>query len=588
MYGGLEGVEFASRCPPDVQKGTRIIAVCGITESTAAPQDDGWFFSDFFLFYQMLNSRRTYKFKPFALLFTFLPIDTNTSLAELPNQLWLSSCSPSDLIRKHTRYLHGPATGIAGDRRVVMNETMLPKDEMQAGFRVFEPKDLLERFLATLRSEIIEAARTKQPVLVFIFGHGEKKSSGIFIGCDEDGCLQLNEARLASVLKKGVQTTLVLTSCYSGGWLMKPNYNSNFDVKPTFNHSFLTAAGAKNKSLSWALSQSVGRQAGGSVFATCLLNSIITASDRAEGFYNGERKDSDESKDEGQSSGDFKGNLIKVHEDDEGEEMSLSMAALTRQVRYECEARYGTLWEKHNFSFAAQDDMWAKAWGNRTGLPLLDYKATWEKLPEAPVEKIVYPPAGSLTGSIMSRSPKALYNIVRVKAIRYMESKPGPDNGGCNTNCHPGFHKLVEGAPLEFEKLYYLDGILDYREAQMVFAELYCEFLEIGVPEGQKANQFDEDEWEDTQLRLKNGRSPKDSMVATDLLKRFYTIRGWVNRLGIFDSPGPGQGFDYSKCTEYLAARLAESRIPTQQIHGKLEILLQSKCCLPNTYSHIF
>lgn len=85
-------------------------------------------------------------------------IDTNTSVAELPNQLQLSSCSPSDLIRKHERYLHGPANGIAGDRRVVMNEAILPEDEMKDGFRVFEPKDLLGRFLGTLKSEIKEAA----------------------------------------------------------------------------------------------------------------------------------------------------------------------------------------------------------------------------------------------------------------------------------------------------------------------------------------------------------------------------------------------------------------------------------------------
>jgi hypothetical protein len=58
-YGGIQGVEFAARCPPDVQKNTRIIAVCGIPDAKAAPHEDGWFFSDFFLFYQMLSSRRT-------------------------------------------------------------------------------------------------------------------------------------------------------------------------------------------------------------------------------------------------------------------------------------------------------------------------------------------------------------------------------------------------------------------------------------------------------------------------------------------------------------------------------------------------
>jgi hypothetical protein len=42
-------------------------------------------------------------------------------------------------------------------------------------------------FLGTLKSEIKEAAQTKHPVLVLIFGHGEKETSEIFPGCDEGG-----------------------------------------------------------------------------------------------------------------------------------------------------------------------------------------------------------------------------------------------------------------------------------------------------------------------------------------------------------------------------------------------------------------
>jgi hypothetical protein len=578
IYGGPEGVEFAAICPPDVQKDTRIVAVCGIPDSGAAPQDDGWFFSDFFLFYQMLGSRRMCKFNIFYLLFRFPSIDTNTSVAELPNQLWLSSCSPSDLIRKHECYLHGPANGIAGDRRVVMNEKMLPKDEMKAGFRVFEPRDLLERFLATLKSEIEEAARTKQPILVLIFGHGEKERSGIFIGCDEGGTSKLTQARLASVLRKEVQTTLVLTSCYSGGWIMNPNLNEHFNVKPTFNHTFLTAADYKHTSLSWSLSQTIGRQAGGSVFATCLLNSIITASDRTEGFYSGERDASEE--------GDMKGKLVRVHEDDEGGD--LSMAALTQQIVYECEARYGTLWDIHRFSFASQDDIWSKAWGKRTGLPLLNYKEKWESLPEAPLSKNIYPPAGPLTGSIMSKSPNALYNIVRVKAITYMNSIPGPDNLGGNTNCHPGFRKLVEGTRLEFDELYRLNEILDYRQSQLGLAEVYCHALEIGVPEDRQIDKFDEYGWLRFQHEAKNGRSTERSKFATDILQRFDTIRSWLFDLRIFDYPLPHQGLDYDNPEAYLAVRLAEGPMPTQQIYKKLEDLLQCTYSWPNGYSDIF
>jgi hypothetical protein len=147
---------------------------------------------------------------------------------------------------------------------------------------------------------------------------------------------------------------------------------------------------------------------------------------------------------------------------------------------------------------------------------------------------------------------------------------------------------LVEGTRLEFDELYRLNEILDYRQGQIGLAEIYCYALEIGVPEDRQVGQFDEFEWEGSQLIAKNGRSTERSKVAIDLLKRFYTIRGWVIQLCIFDSPLPRQGLDYTKPTAYLAARLAESPMPTQQIHKKLEGLLQCTYSLPNSYSDIF
>lgn len=68
IYGRIDGIEFAARCPPDVQRNTRIVAVCGIPGKSAAPDNDGWFFSDFFLFWQMFGSRGTYNNYLFLIL----------------------------------------------------------------------------------------------------------------------------------------------------------------------------------------------------------------------------------------------------------------------------------------------------------------------------------------------------------------------------------------------------------------------------------------------------------------------------------------------------------------------------------------
>jgi hypothetical protein len=124
-----------------------------------------------------------------------------------------------------------------------MNRDLLPKNELEAGFRVFKPKDLLERFLDTVKTEAQEAARTKQPLLLLVFALGEERTSGLFISCttpitstprsntsplpphpfltfphyEASGDLILTQARFASVLQKEVQTTMISTLSNSGG-----------------------------------------------------------------------------------------------------------------------------------------------------------------------------------------------------------------------------------------------------------------------------------------------------------------------------------------------------------------------------------
>lgn len=370
-----------------------------------------------------------------------------------------------------------------------MDKNMLPKDETKAGFRVFKQENLLEKFLRTLKSEIEEAARNKQPVLVLIFGHGEEETFGIHIGRDEEGLLTktLNREKLASVMKKEVQTSVISTSS-SSGWVMKPNWNEHFDVKPTFRQ--FTAAASENPTLFSSLSQIAGRKAAESIFAAYLLDSEITTSSMVE-----------ELNDVGQPTGNMKEILTKIREDSEGEGFENLKYALTKQLVSECKARLGSIWDIHSLSFASEDDLWTEAGGReRTGFPLSEYKEKWESLPEAPLLKTVYPTDDDhvpypLAGSIMSRNSRALHNIVRVKAARYLNSNPGPNNGGCNVMIHGRLYRVGEGRQFEMEQFYTLNEILDYRWGQICLAELYCYALEIGVSEEQQTDKFHEHNW---------------------------------------------------------------------------------------------
>lgn len=155
-----------------------------------------------------------------------------------------------------------------------------------------------------------------------------------------------------------------------------------------------------------------------------------------------------------------------------------------------------------------------------------------------------------------------------------MTENPGPNNLGGNTNSHPLFYRMMEGQIFEGEELEWLGEVLDYRRHQMELAEYYCAAL--GLEHRPPAEKFEQWEWKHSLYIAKHEGTAEESEVAIALLKRDDTIRSWVIQLFLFDSPLPGQGFDYSKTWSYVAAMLAESSMETEGIYEKLKELEQS------------
>lgn len=79
----------------------------------------------------------------------------------------------------YEEYVHGHPSG---DRRVVIDSQTLSAQESSGDIQVFHPDDLLERFLATLRTEMELAEQLKQPVLLLNFGPGDEATYGISLG----------------------------------------------------------------------------------------------------------------------------------------------------------------------------------------------------------------------------------------------------------------------------------------------------------------------------------------------------------------------------------------------------------------------
>ena len=136
----------------------------------------------------------------------------------------------------------------------------------------------------------------------------------------------------------------------------------------------LTAAGAytegdkedKHLSLSWPVSESIGR-AGGSIFSTTLIQCLTTISSPLL---------------------EENANLLLDETSTTKIQPSQPTDIQTSTYNSFCKAVLSTLQEEvtrrphdHEFRFSAQDDEWAKCWMARTGIPLTVFEARWAHLP---------------------------------------------------------------------------------------------------------------------------------------------------------------------------------------------------------------
>jgi hypothetical protein len=123
----------------------RILAVCGTNDyaGNAAPNEDGWFFSDFFMLHHLLK-----------------PV--------MEDQTWLTCVKPDILVKKYSRYVQGnPKTD---DRRVVLDRDMLPD---VADVTYVDEKNLLQHLLWAIKSESDKAVKNGQTLVMILLGHGE-------------------------------------------------------------------------------------------------------------------------------------------------------------------------------------------------------------------------------------------------------------------------------------------------------------------------------------------------------------------------------------------------------------------------------
>jgi hypothetical protein len=434
----LTGRSFLSRCPiPDIKPYTKILAVCGINDyneannpdkpGMAAPDQDGWFFSDFYFLHHLFKDIAT-------------------------DQIWMTCVRPKDAVRKYTQYVQGDWR-VPGDRRIVLNQAMLPEVE---DVRFVPPKDLATSFLATLREICIEAIERPRPILIVVCTHGEARGYSWQMGGTGRPS---NWPRVTmETFKQALGTRsfaaslcLLTTSCFGGGWAINPELN-------------ITSMSAQNywkQSLAWPMSGTANRRYCGSPFASAIAKTLLSLT--VDGFEGDQVDDFNEAP-------TYAGFITLVTEmverlDPRGEGIQGS-------------ADYVSV---HNPTFSAQDDAWEMAYSTRTGFPLNMFQQRWLQLRAAGYSSP--PPGGEHRFGPGERvfSYDVLKTVTKKEVKEYLKSYPGDDSLSKNTSLHGRIYALLsekrDFMPIELECI---REEVDYRMNQvMAAATVYKNYLGI-------------------------------------------------------------------------------------------------------------
>lgn len=400
--GGLFERSFDSNCPPVVTPETTILAVCGPhdVDNSAAPDNDGWFFSDFYLFHHLF--RGTAK-----------------------KQYWLTCVKPQDLISKYKEFVYGDPR--SSDRRVVLDETFA--DEVRDVI-VFHGEDLLERFLSYFANICRASKDTKSPILVMIFGHGMKKTFSITIGVVNTNPLK-NPQLVPEKFKEAMfrhdshaNVALVTTSCCGEGWVQTG----------LFNITGMAGCVSGERTLSWPGSGSIGRFCG-SRYAKRVAQALIRS----------EIKSLDpQSEAEIQQSSTYAAFVVSIHDIFREQVDSIQNKGISFLAKDDL---WGMEWRaRTGFPLAGYREKWESL----------------RLVPASSSRDIALSGSVKFTDYIHLPLSAAEFRIKRL-AYDYMASKPGDDADPTNHRVHTECRKLLGGKSLSKDDLEDLAGSLNYR-----------------------------------------------------------------------------------------------------------------------------
>ena len=439
-----------------------------------------------------------------------------------------------------------------------MDRNSLPQLEAENNILQFSRATLLEDYLRTLRDECKAAALFDQPVLLIVLGHGAT-NHGVAIG---GASHMASPPRLAfrhieSALRGlDLNVTLLITSCYSGGWLYRPELNI----------TGAAAAGPTVMSLAHTLSRS-GRAHGG-LWTTAVTKAFCQFEDERMTQLQPEPSES------------------QIDHEAQSSTWARLSEAIFKTIVSEGPGIMGT---EHHVSFAAQDDAWENEWRKRSGIPLMQYSARWLALPLLPYTESASRsnPTGALgLGSLsldLGEMPPPIYgckqNLTRrqARAIvidlckNYMSSFPGPDNNPSNMQLHGQVKNLLAGVKLNATATYNVQERLNYRMEVMAKATEYAGALSLTF---EACHTIDLEAWMNETFA--DPGKGKGRLKDSDQYNRYERLRSKISTSGTFPPQPLSQMYPYQKPIDYLAAALFSSGMSEVECMAGIAALSQS------------
>ena len=533
LKGAQSQPEFITHTVPDIHEDTIILAVCGLPDiHEADPEDDGWFFSDFFAFNYLLKGLGT-------------------------SQDWMACVRPQDLVREYGEYLHGNPYS---DRKVVLSQDILDNNKLSC-VTTIPPSDLLRTFLATLETKCDQARAENHPVMVFIFGHGHKTTKGVCLG-PKGHWLEIDDFRTA--IGNGVDITVVSTACFSGGW----------SVHPQLNVTTTTAAGPMLTSESWAASGSIGRYCG-SIYATSLIQSLSDASSPLVEREEAERPI-----------------LTRGLQPDQPEQLQVeTYNEFARTIHRTLLTRVDRLGYKHEIHFSAQDDEWEASWTGRTGIPPQAFAERWNRLATRPSTMAPSmlnrdPTTAGVTGGVSSLSlseaeplrrgrlgslfggtTRTQKRYVKRLAEQFLQTCPGLWTLGYGPKLHGTLRKFIRGPDEEFGNTAEIFCLLEYRFSMMKYADLLLAKVMVPPPTSLRCHEWYQQEW--------MGTSGK--RLGRDTMGLHHRVVQLLEDNEIFPEPTEEQGWEFYHPPDYVAAALVEFSADMQDVEQMIRKMAQRK-----------